>query len=181
MPTRNRWASIFRNQSLFWIDTDCGFIDGNYRDPNFDPILLPHSATDQMLGNAIRKSLSQSRWALYPSELRDIKSYPKEVEFDDRLHPIEVKSKYNNDVKNIMNAFGFKYKKNFFEHMRYCKITESEMEIQFKSSHHEKLAFWSWRRDGIPRNPFENVTIPVSSTLDEIGAAARLALSRCTG
>lgn len=178
---RGRWASLFHNNILFWIDTDCGYIGGTDRDPNFDPILLSPNATDEALGDAIRTSLLQSRWVLYPSEHRDMNSYPREVEFDARLHPNDRKEKYAKDVKMIMRRFKIKTKNELFSNMKYCSITNERCEITFKPTHHNKLDRWSWSKNGIPREPFENVIIPASSIPDEIGVAARLALSRCTG
>lgn len=61
--------------------------------------------------------------------------------------------------------------------MKSCDIEEREGMITIGPNNHEKLEAWGREKgDGI-----EDVVIAASSSHAEIGAALRLAFSRCTG
>jgi hypothetical protein len=68
--------------------------------------------------------------------------------------------------------YGYKTKKTMFRNMDICSITAKNNSITFETRHHEKLEGWCETE----RYKADYVTIPPQ----EIGAALRLALSRCT-
>ncbi|MBP9693427.1 MAG: CdiI family contact-dependent growth inhibition immunity protein [Alphaproteobacteria bacterium] len=61
--------------------------------------------------------------------------------------------------------------------MKSCGINLDQGLITIRPSHHEKLEAWSG--EGIDKRDYVN--IPHDSEPSQIGAALRLAFSRCTG
>lgn len=61
--------------------------------------------------------------------------------------------------------------------MRRCNIVKKDKALVISPSHHNRLDSWSRSKvDGI-----EDVVIPADSSEIDVGAALRLAFSRCTG
>lgn len=77
----------------------------------------------------------------------------------------------------LMEKYGYKTKRALFKDMKNCSIHCINDLIIISPTHHEKLESWSGK--GI--NESDNVVISVNESPAEIGAALRLALSRCTG
>jgi len=84
--------------------------------------------------------------------------------------------RYAEWTKDLMARYGYKTKRALFKNMKNCSIAKMSGVITIKPSHHEKLERWTSEKD-----EFEDVVIPAESTPAEIGAALRLAFSRCTG
>ena len=72
-----------------------------------------------------------------------------------------------------MEKYGYKTKRSMFKNMKSVSIQRKENQIIFGPSHHEKLEVWG-RTKG-------DIIIPANSSPAEVGAALRLAFSRCTG
>lgn len=76
----------------------------------------------------------------------------------------------------MMDHYGYKTKRELFKKMRRCDVEERRGVITIGPNHHEKLEAWGRDKgDGI-----EDVVIEANCSPSEIGAALRLALSRCT-
>ena len=75
-----------------------------------------------------------------------------------------------------MKKFGYKNKTKLFKPMLSCGITLRDHMIYIRPLHQYRLDGW----DRTCLTEADNVIIPETCTDEELGAAARLALSRCT-
>ncbi len=130
-------------------------------DPDAAEYLLDPNVSDENLGVAVMDALKQSRFLSY-EDACDL-----EVKFDQGY--------YISWIKNIMNQYVYKTKRALFKNMKNCSIESHDGLITIKPSKHEKLEGWSG--NGINKEDY--VRIPVNSTFYEIGAALRLAFTRC--
>jgi len=75
-----------------------------------------------------------------------------------------------------MDRYGYRTKRALFKNMKSCGILAEGDVIIISPSRHEKLEAWGREKgDGI-----EDVVIEANRSPSEIGAALRLAFSRCT-
>ncbi len=131
-------------------------------DPQGAMHLLPPDADNEALGTAILDSLARSRF-LTLEEANVFFSYEA------------VNKRYTEWVDNLMQRYEYKGKRALFENMKACGIECQNGLITIRPSNHEKLEGWSG--DGISKS--DHVIIPSDRPAEEIGAALRLALSRC--
>jgi len=125
-------------------------------------ILLKVDATDEEIGLAILESLSKSRFLSFEEE---------GCLFE------ENKQNYISWIQKLSRIYGYRSKKAMFKEMRMCNLCKIGNLIQIEPNNHEKLE--GWGGSGITEADY--VRIPADSTPAEIGAALRLAFSRCTG
>ena len=119
-------------------------------------------ASDEDLGRAVLDALANSRFLTLEEA---------EVFFDYRL----VAQRYEEWVKSLMDRFAYKTRRAMFKDMKSCAIECEDGRIVIRPSNHQKLEGWGGH--GIA--PEDHVSIPADSPPQEIGAALRLALSRC--
>jgi hypothetical protein len=124
--------------------------------------VLAPDARDDVLGEAIRSALAESRF-LSLDEANVLRSM--------------ADSRYEEWVRSLMDRYGYRTKQALFKNMQSCSIVISGDELVLSPSHHDKLDSWSRAKD----DGIEDVTIPSDSSTTEIGAALRLAFGRCTG
>lgn len=168
------WANVKLNKELLCIQTYSGY--GSSRaDHNGVMHLLPPDAADVVVGEALLDALSKSRFVL-PEPRKDVWIHP-EATFDSELYDFNsMMRRYKDWVAGLMTQYGYKTKKALFKDMKSCNV-ESKLEtLEMTPSHHEKLEAWSG--DGF--SEADNIIISASSSPEKIGAALRLALSRCT-
>ena len=79
-------------------------------------------------------------------------------------------------TKALMEHYGYKTKRALFKEMKKCGIESKSGVIDIRPSHHEKLEGWSG--EGITEE--DHIKLAANSSPAEIGAALRLAFSRCT-
>lgn len=158
------WASVYSTKEFLSIETDSGL--GRVRgDPLFPPHLLRPDTDDKIIGNIILKALLNSRTLI---------SLEERVAFFDLE---KGKEQYAAWIAMLMERYGYKSKKALFKDMKSCSIHCINDLITISPTHHEKLESWSGK--GIKKS--DHAVISVNGTPAEIGAALRLALSRCTG
>lgn len=170
-----RWGGVKANGDFIFIETWSGYRSAS-RDPRSVQYLFDVDASNEALGAALVEVLAHSRFVL-PAPRTDVLIHP-EVTFGADLYD------YKNDIeryaewtKALMENYGYKTKRALFKDMKSCEIEEREGMIIIGPSHHEKLEAWGREKgDGI-----EDVVIATSSSHAGIGAALRLAFSRCTG
>ncbi len=159
-PTK--WASAVNNRDFILVETWSG-----YRGPAYDPdgkrIFLSTDANDLTLGQAVLEALG-------PSRVIDVKEIPVFFDYE------KCQEIYKKWIESLMQRFGYKTKKALFKNMNKCGIEMVDGKITIDPSHHEKLEGWS----GTGNKGSDYVIIPADSTPEEIGAALRLAFSRCT-
>lgn len=132
-------------------------------DPEASEYLLTFDVQNEVLGNAILSCLSESRFLDY--------------EESQKLR-LNTKENYQNWVAKMQSLYGYKTKSALFKKMMSCGIQlENDNAIVIRPSNHEKLEAWSG--DGIRESDY--VKISADSPPAEIGAALRLAFSRCLG
>ncbi|NRN29611.1 contact-dependent growth inhibition system immunity protein [Photorhabdus heterorhabditis] len=131
-------------------------------DPLGSKHLLQPFVSDQELGNAVFDALSKSR-VIPIDECGDY--------FD---HDVNDKQ-YKNWITEMMGSYDYRSKRQLFKKMLSCGICMLDGQITIRPSRHEKLEGWS--EDGISESDY--VVIPADSSPEEVGAALRLAFSRC--
>jgi hypothetical protein len=163
--SRRYWAAAYYNGDFFCIQTHSGY-RMTVADPKGKLSFLPPDTTDQYLGEAILDCLAHSRF-VHPEE--------QPLEDAELFDMGRVAMEYSAWVDNLKKAYGYRTKRALFKVMDHCSIDRDKSTITFRPSYHSKLEAWSG--DGI-RNEDE-VVIPAASSAAEVGAALRLAFSRC--
>jgi hypothetical protein len=171
---KTAWADAKFNTDFICIETYSGY--GSCRADHKGAMhLLPPDAPDQALGEALLDALSKSRFVL-PEPRKDVWIHP-EATFDMSLYDYDLNNqRYAEWISNLMRLYGYKTKRALFKDMKNCGVESKSDEITIRPRHHEKLEAWSGK--GISDS--DNVVIPSNSSPAEVGAALRLAFSRCT-
>lgn len=171
---KSAWAGAICNGDFICVETYSGYRSSR-RDPKGAQHLLVPDVSDEALGAAFLDALARSRFVL--SEPRaDVWIHP-EAEFDSDLYDYKQGiERYAEWAKTLMGRYGYKTKRALFKEMKNCSIESQNGTITIRPSHHEKLEAWSG--DGIGKENY--VLISANSPPAEIGAALRLAFSRCT-
>jgi hypothetical protein len=154
-------AQAVCNDKFVCIDTYSGYY-GSWRDPQGVQHLLPPDATDQSLGAAILDALSKSRVAKY------------EEAPDMYLSRDQMASQNFAWTQRLMQTYGYATKRALFKKMKSCSIERRRTGLlTIEPTMHVGLEGW----DGLPES--ELVAVPADCTVNELGAALRLAFSRC--
>ena len=160
-PENRRCAEALNNGDFISVATYSGY-RGTGRDYQGKEIFLKPDASDTELGSAVFEALSLSRVL-------------KIEELDDFFHRDLISERYKNWVQSLLERFGYKNKRVLFKNMMSVDIKEKDGNLKFGPTRHEKLEAWGREKgDGI-----EDVIIPADSSPAEVGAALRLAFSRC--
>jgi hypothetical protein len=169
-------ASAYSNHEFVCIETMSGYHGGTHGDPKGAAHYLDSQASDEALGSAVLDAMSRSRFVLSSPRVGSV--YPPELEFDAELYdPARVAERYDVWTNSLMQRYGYKTKQALFKNMHSCSIEAQGGRMTIRPSHHQSLEGWGRTKgDGI-----EDVVIPADSTPTEIGAALRLAFTRCTG
>jgi hypothetical protein len=160
--TKISWAEVLNNGDFICVETFSG-LGMMGRDPQGARHFLPSNVSDEIFGAAVLDALAQSR-ILTLGEAG--------IFFDLELG----KQRYAQWVADLMARYGYKTKRSVFKNMKRCSVERKNGTIIIRPSHHEKLEAWSG--DGISKEDY--VTLSADSSTVEVGAALRLAFSRCT-
>uniref|UniRef100_UPI0036DDB56E contact-dependent growth inhibition system immunity protein n=1 Tax=Photorhabdus sp. RM322S TaxID=3342825 RepID=UPI0036DDB56E len=137
-----------------------------YRSLNLDPLggnhMLSPDTSDEELGTVVFNALSKSRFIPFEN-LGDFLDNEKGEEL------------YNQWVTEMMGFHRYRSKRQLFKKMKSCNIRLLDGVITITPSGHEKLELWTGK--GIVESDY--VVIPADSSPEEVGAALRLAFSRC--
>ena len=136
-----------------------GLIRSDYRGVE---TLLDPNADDLALGNAVLAALAKSRY-IFPEEDMELYDWAKSNE------------RYETWVAGLMTSYGYKTRGALFKSMLSCSIDVSKGQMTIRPSKHVGGEAW----DSTLRGEQDHVHLPADSTPEEIGAALRLALSRC--
>lgn len=173
---RGYWAGAKFNGDFFCVETWSGYRSGSELDYKGKQHLLTPDASEEALGIAVLDTLAYSRFVLPASRAGSI--YPPDIEFDMDLHDYKLKiERHAQWIQSLMALYGYKTKRALFKDMHSCHIDKYNDILTIRPSHHKKLETWGREKD----DGIEDVIIPATSTPREIGAALRLAFSRCTG
>jgi hypothetical protein len=172
--TRGYWAGAYCNGDFICVESYSGYRGGMHADPKGTQHLLSSGIGDEVVGLAVMDSLSRSRFVL-PERRTDVWQHP-DVEFDLELFDYkQVAERYAVWIKNLMDHYSYKTKRALFKNMEHCSITSKSGTLTIRPDRHQKLEQWGRTKD----DPIEDVVIPADSTPAAIGAALRLAFSRC--
>jgi len=80
-------------------------------------------------------------------------------------------------MEEIRDKFGYKNKRSLLKEMMVCGVIQKEGLVTIIPTHHESGDVWNG--DGIEDE--DKVVISIDLQLAQIGAAIRIAFSRCTG
>ena len=174
-PAHSFCANAYSNNEFFCIETMSGYRGGTHADPKGAQHVLDARAHDLDLGNAVSDAMARSRFVL--SSPRDGSTYPPNVEFDNELYaPEKIAARYEAWKISLVERFNYKNVRALFNGMKHCAVERRDGLIELTPMHRESLEGWGRTKgDGI-----EDVVIPADSSPAEIGAALRLAFSRCT-
>ncbi|WP_051229422.1 contact-dependent growth inhibition system immunity protein [Paludibacterium yongneupense] len=169
--TRGYWVGVHCNGDFVCMETYSGYRSTRCDSKGKQHLLTP-DVSDETLGLAVNDAMDHSRFVL-PARRDDVWQHP-DAEFDLSLYDYkQIEVEYVAWVKSLMERYSYKTQKSLFKDMKNVSIEKKSGLITFKPTHHEKLEDWS--------GTGEDVVIPDTSTAIEVGAALRLALSRCTG
>ncbi len=157
------WAYAKFNNDFIFIETYSGYFNC-LPDPEGKRFFLSHSSANKELGGSVLEALAVSRM-IDPKE---------DMDFFDLRGRVAIQ--YNEWIADVMIRFSYKTKRALFKDMKRCSMDAVDGLITIRPSHHEKLEAWSGK--GITEKDY--VLISSSSSLNDIGAALRLAFSRCT-
>ena len=137
---------------LLWVDPDC------------EHALLDASATDAAVGSAILAAVSKSRFLTI-----------EEADSFANRRAREIRNKGELNAKLRMERYGYKNETQMNKDTKYVNVTLAKGKFTIDPSHTDGLGSYT----GVSaRN--QKVVIPGGSLPTKIGAAFRLALSRCT-
>ncbi|WP_439851026.1 contact-dependent growth inhibition system immunity protein [Pseudomonas syringae] len=171
---KTAWADAGVNNDFIYVRTYSG-----YRSSRADPLGVEHHTrpeiSDQELGVVVLDALAHSRFVL-PEPRKDVWIHP-EATFDMELYDYNLTNqRYDQWVGSTLERYGYRTKRALFKDMKKCSIESKSGQITIRPSHHEKLEAWSGK--GLSENDY--VIIPGGSSPSDVGAALRLAFSRCT-
>ena len=172
---KGSWANAYSNGEFVCIETVSGYRGGTHSDPKGAEHYLDSGASDEALGSAVLDAMARSRFVLSSPRVGSV--YPPGLVFDTELYdPKKIAERYAAWKSSLMQRYGYKSQQALFEGMRHCSIQEQGGQITISPSHHQSLEGWGRTKgDGI-----EDVVLPADGRPAEIGAALRLAISRCT-
>jgi hypothetical protein len=126
---------------------------------------LPPDVSNHALGEAVLDALSKSRFI----SLEEYKTF---------FNPELCKQQYLEWEQMLRERFGYKTKRALYKGMKNVIIQKANDVLRFSPSYQERsLDYWSGKGLG----PEDDVQLPATSSAEEIGAALRLAFSRCKG
>ncbi|WP_325090315.1 contact-dependent growth inhibition system immunity protein [Burkholderia contaminans] len=159
-PIWNKRAIASVNEKFIWIAPQAGYRMA-ILDLDSEERMLSPNAPDEEVGEAIQSALKESKFL----------SLEEFYAFQTRADLL-----YSDWVKKMITRYNYRSKQAFFKEMKRCNIVEKEGVLAISPSHHNRMD--SWSRSKI--DDIEDVFISTTSSVAEIGAALRLAFSRCT-
>jgi CDI immunity protein len=172
---RKWWAGIWFNNDYIWILSYSGFRGGTHADT--ESYFAQHSADadNATIGASFQEALRRSRFVLPEKQAGFL--YPEGLEFDAELsHFLKGEERGEKLNKELMQRNGYKTRKKLLQFMKIIHTVDDGIEIRLTPTVHDKLD--SWRL--ISKEDPQYVFVPSISTPAEIGAALRLAFSRCS-
>lgn len=151
-----------RNERIYLFRTWSGFTR-DLIEVTEPPIILPSEASDSELGSAILKCLSASR--VYQTWEEAEPFYKADAE----------RRKFPDGLTELALEYGFKSRRDFFRLMDHCFVSLRDHNVKISPSVHEQLEGWS----GLDKHDSQAAIVSVGEAASEIGAALRLAFSRC--
>lgn len=159
--TKTAWASAKFNEDCFVIETISG-LRSLRKDPRGSQHVLEPDSEDRALGAALRDALARSR-TISPEEAKSF------------FHADTRKLDYAEWIKSMIDRFGYGSKGALFEKMRRCHAVARDGVLTIQPCRHYALEGWEARTT--PQADY--VIVPEDAEPAALGAALRLAFSRC--
>jgi hypothetical protein len=156
--TFRKTAAIYRAARFISVETLSGVPGLVYREDEPSKLYLEPDATDELLGRTLLSALNKSRFV-----------DDTEPEFFNPDRATRVFEDWTNDV---IRRYNFKSKEDAYKSMDWCEGQMFDEKITIRPHRHGSPG---WRR--LP--PEKTVVIPATDDAEAVGAALRLALSRC--
>ncbi len=182
-------AGIECNEKMLRVST-YSIVGNMAEDPLGEDIYLGLDADLYSIGDAVLKALDKSRDLSISAEdlaelnrldFQDVSKdrewvyerYPERKLFDNKTY-MEY---YLNKLDNMMKTYKFRSKKAFYTNMQRLYIYLDD-NLLFDSWYHESTEGWG---DPYGKTPSIKFSIPSSSSVEVVGAAAKYAIGNCRG
>ncbi len=158
VPTFRKTAAIYRSVKFISVETLSGVPGLVYREDEPYRIYLDPDTTNELIGRTVLIALHKSRFV-----------GNAEPQFFD---PARAKRVYENWEKDVMRRYGFKSKRDAYQSMDWCEGQMFDGKIRIEP--HRRVSL-GWRS----LSPEKMIVIPATDDAASVGAAVRVALSRC--
>jgi len=152
-------ATIHKSEKFICIEALSGASAMKYREDESYRVYLEPDATDEALGQVLLAAFDRSRF-IDPSNRE---SYAQG-------RPTRALANWQ---KDFMARYGYKTKREAFKNLDWCYATMPDGKICIRPNRRDKPGAWG----GLPAD--RTVVIPATRDAAVVGAALRLALSRC--
>ena len=158
---RMKTVGVENNGDFISLQAYSGY-DSMMADPTAMEYFFVADVLNEVLGTAVLEAFKQCRLLSY-EEANALAGQADQA--------------YLDWIQKVITFYGYKTRKELFLNMKNCLIEHHETDLIFLPSHHEELEMWAGHRE----EDGTHLKIPANSPAAEIGAALRLAFSRCTG
>jgi hypothetical protein len=156
--TFRKTTAIWRSPNFISIEALSGIPGLMYQEDNPYRVYLDPNAPNELIGRTLLTALDRSRYV-----------DDSEPEFFDPTRAVRVEEDWE---KDIAQRFGFKSKLEVYKDLDWCAGQMFDGKIKLQPHRRSPLA---WRN--LPAE--KTVFIPMTDDAEIVGAALRLALSRC--
>jgi hypothetical protein len=153
-----QWADVHGNPRFISVEPLSGYRIIQREDEGYVLYLEPN-ASNEALGRALLDALARSRYI-----------FPPDRAFSKAERYMQC---YYNWQKDFMQRYGYKTKRDAYRNMDGCRAKRSEGKIAIQPHKRDKTEYFN----NLP--PEDTVIIPATNDVEAVGAALRLALSRC--
>jgi CDI immunity protein len=153
-----QWSRIHRTERFISVQPVSGYRIIQLEDDGYVIYLAP-DANDEALGRALLETLARSRFI-----------FPPDPAFSEAERYLRCHSDWQ---KDFMQRFGYRTKREAYKNMDWCETARSEGKISIKPHKRDKPEYFR----SLPSE--KTVIIPATDDAGAVGAAVRLALSRC--
>jgi hypothetical protein len=156
--TFRKTAAIHRSPKFISIESLSGVPGLMYEEDEPYRVYLDPGVMNELLGHTLLMALEKSRFV-----------DNSEPEFFD---PDRATRAYENWEKDVMQRYGFKSKRDAYKSLDWCEAQRFDGKIEIEP---HRRSSPGWR--SLP--PEKTIVIPETDDAEAVGAAVRLALSRC--
>lgn len=171
---RAAWAGVTANARFICIETYSG-----YRSSRFDPKGATHyldaNVSELELGRAFLDALGRSRFVL-PAVSGRVWTHPDAGVDADLYDYDSMLRRYEDWVETTMGLYGYTSRRALFKSLKSCSATCQDGIINIQPMKKDKGEGWFVH----PSQQDLSVSVAFGSSSEDVGAAVRLALSRCT-
>jgi hypothetical protein len=158
-PSITRCAAVHANDRYISIQTFSGY-GRTMGDPKGLQIYINANSSNFLIGSSLYDALNKSREVI-PSEEPDLFDYK------------QIEKRSEEWIRELIERYRYKSKREALIKTKYCDVTSERGEILIAPFRHTRLEGWLGQEDD------KTVVVPEMATAEQLGAAVRLALTRC--